>query len=140
MKDTKEMLLRFIKKQKLAVISTVSSENKPDAAVIEFGVSDSLDIYFETFNTSRKYRNLQNNNNVCLVTGWDENITVQYHGMAQKVTADLSNVSQLAYWAKNEKAQKWEMREGVSYFKIVPYWIRYTDLNVEPWNVIEISL
>ncbi|KKR71497.1 MAG: hypothetical protein UU14_C0026G0007 [Candidatus Roizmanbacteria bacterium GW2011_GWB1_40_7] len=122
--DRKQVILDFIKKQKLAVISTVGIDNKPESAVLEFGETEELELIFDTLTSSRKYKNLQTNKNVSFVVGWDENITVQYEG----------------YWNKNPKAQRWESTEGITYFKVAPKWIRYSDLNKNPWDVFEINI
>lgn len=138
--NQKKIILDFIKKQRLAVISTVGIDSKPESAVLEFGETEKLEIIFDTFSTSRKYKNLQTNKNVSLVIGWDENITVQYEGVAEEVRGKEAKEYQQIYWNKNPKAQRWESREDITYFKVMPKWIRYSDLRKDPWEVFEISL
>lgn len=138
--DKKQAILNFIKKQKLAVISTVGTDNKPESAVLEFGQTNDLELIIDTFTTSRKYKNIQSNNNVSFVIGWDEGITVQYEGIAEEVKGVEAKKYKEAYWDKNPKAKRWETREGITYFKVIPKWIRYSDLNKDPWNVFEITL
>ncbi len=70
-KDIKQLVLDFIRKQKLAVISTVGNKGIPESAVLEFGETEKLELVFDTFTTSRKYKNLQTNKNVSFVIGWD---------------------------------------------------------------------
>jgi len=138
--DKKQTILSFIKKQKLAVISTVNSNCMPESAVLEFGETEDLELIIDTFTSSRKYKNLQTNKNVSFVIGWDDDITIQYAGIAEEVKGDKAKKYQEAYWNKNPKAQRWETREGITYFKVTPKWIRYSDLNKDPWNVFEITL
>lgn len=138
--DNKQIILDFIKKQKLAVLSTVDKDNKPESAVLEFGETDSLEIIFDTFDSSRKYRNLQTNKNVSFVIGWDENITVQYEGVAEELMDEEKKKYQKVYWIKNPRAKRWARREGIAYFKVTPRWIRYSDLNKAPWEIFEIKL
>ncbi|KKR93313.1 MAG: hypothetical protein UU41_C0020G0003 [Candidatus Roizmanbacteria bacterium GW2011_GWA1_41_13] len=138
--DRKQVILDFIKKQKLAVISTVGIDNKPESAVLEFGETEELELIFDTLTSSRKYKNLQTNKNVSFVVGWDENITVQYEGIAEEVKEKMQKRYQQAYWNKNPKAQRWESTEGITYFKVAPKWIRYSDLNKNPWDVFEINI
>ena len=137
--ETRELILNFIKGEKLAVISTVGHDSKPESAVLEFGESNDLELIFDTFKTSRKYKNLQHNKNVSFVIGWDDNITVQYEGVAQELTGEDLKTYQQLYWSKNPKAQRWESREGITYFKVIPKWIRYSDLNHNPWLIKEVS-
>ena len=51
----KEKVLNFIKGERLAVLSTVTPDNKSESAVLEFGETDNLEIIFDTFHTYRKY-------------------------------------------------------------------------------------
>jgi general stress protein 26 len=137
--ETKKLILDFIKKEKLAVISTVGEDSKPESAVLEFGETSNLELIFDTFITSRKYKNLKTNKNVSFVIGWDENITVQYEGIATELSGTELKKYQRYYWDKNPKAQRWEDRDGITYFKVVPTWIRYSDLNESPWKILEVS-
>ncbi len=137
--DTRNLILNFIKKNTLAVISTVSIENKPESAVLEFGETEKLELVFDAFSNSRKYENLQQNKYVSFVIGWDENITIQYEGTAEQLTAENQQLYKKAYFLKNPEAKRWENREGIVYFKVTPSWIRYSDLNKKPWEIIELS-
>lgn len=135
----KQQVLEFIKKHKIAVISTVGPDNTPEAAVIEFGETDKLELIFDTLSPYRKYKNLQNNKHVAFVIGWDENITVQYEGIAEELKDKDTQMYKQAYFAKNPEAKRWESREGIVYFKVTPTWIRYSDLRKHPWEVIELK-
>jgi len=80
------------------------------------------------------------NKSVSFVIGWDENITVQYEGEAVELAGEEAEEYKQVYWEKNPDAKKWGTAEGVTFFKVLPKWIRYTDLNKAPWQVSEISL
>ena len=71
---TKQFLYNFIHQHKLAVISTLSEDNKPEAALVGFAVSKDLEIVFDTVKTSRKYQNLLLGPNVAVVIGWDNEL------------------------------------------------------------------
>ena len=86
--DKRQIIREFIATQKLAVLATITKERKPQAAVLEFGDTDDLEIIIDTFPTARKYENLRQNKSVSLVIGWDENITVQYEGEAQELEGE----------------------------------------------------
>ncbi len=137
--DTKELILDFIKNEKLAVISTVGIDNKPESAVIGFGQSDKLELVFDTYNTSRKYKNLMTNKNVSFVIGWDEAITVQYEGIAEELEGEEKKRFQMLRWEKDPKSERWATREGITYFKVIPKWIRISDLKRNPWDINEVS-
>lgn len=135
----KKQILDFIKKQRLAVLSTVNKEGNPQSAVLEFGETNDFEIIIDTLKTSRKYRNIIENPNVSLVIGWDEDITVQYEGVASELEEDEKEEYQEIYWKKNPKAKKWAKEEGIVYFKITPKWLRFSDLNVHPWKIDEFT-
>lgn len=137
MDKRKKTILDFIKKQKIAVISTVG-DNKPESAVLEFGETDKLELVFDTFITSRKYKNLQINQHVSFVIGWDEDITVQYEGIAEELIGKKGTKFKQAYWEKNPQAKRWESNKNIAYFRVTPKWIRYSDLNKDPWDIFEI--
>ncbi|MBI2033114.1 MAG: pyridoxamine 5'-phosphate oxidase family protein [Candidatus Levybacteria bacterium] len=138
--DQKAIILEFIKKQKLAVLSTVTPKNTSQSAVLEFGQTQTLKIIFDTFSSSRKYKNIKHNNNVSLVIGWDEDITVQYEGKAYELEGKEKEDYKKIYFEKNPEAQRWETKEGMTYFKVVPTWIRYSDLNKNPWEIYEVKM
>lgn len=136
--EKKKIILDFISKQSLAVLST-SQNDQPQSAVLEFGETKDLELVFDTFTSSRKYENLLKNNKVAFVIGWDESITVQYEGIANELTSKESEAYKKVYWEKNPDAKKWEKREGITFFKVTPTWIRYSDLHTDPWTVFEIK-
>jgi pyridoxine/pyridoxamine 5'-phosphate oxidase len=136
----KNELLNFIKKHDLMMLSTVNTDGKPQAAVVEFGELDNLSLIFDTLTSSRKHNNLQHFNEVAVVIGWDDNITVQIEGSAHELNGPELEQAKRAYFAKNSRARKWENRDNIAYFLIRPSWIRYSDLNQNPWYVKEISI
>ena len=136
----KNLIRNFIHKQIIAVISTITPEGRPEAAVIEFGDTSELELVFDTFVTYRKYKNLKRNKWVAFVIGWDRNITVQYEGKANELFAEEQEKYKQIYFEKNPKARKWEKRAEIRYFKVIPRWIRYSDLNSDPWKIHEINL
>lgn len=136
--NKKQIIREFISQQKLAVLSTINVQGNPQSAVLEFGDTDELELIFDTFRTARKYGNLQKNKNVSVVIGWDDNITVQYEGRAKELQGGELEKYKKEYFRKNPKAKRWETK-GVTYFKVTPTWIRYSDLNKNPWEIFEIT-
>lgn len=128
---TKDLIYQFIAGQKLAVVSTVNSDSKPESAVVGIAVSENLEIIFDTVKTARKYGNILNNANVALVIGWDNEITVQYEGIAEVLGTDdeaeqLRVVYYQTYPDGRERAATWP---GLIHIKVTPKWIRYNDFN-----------
>ena len=137
--SVKKAILEFISRERLAVIATVSPEGNPHGAVLEFGQTEELEIIFDTFERSRKYQNIINDPRVAFTIGWDKDITVQYEGIAHELSGDELEQSKQFYFAKNPGAQKWENVSGIRFFKVEPTWVRYSDLNVDPWEVFEVT-
>lgn len=135
----RKKILEFVKKQSIMIVSTVTQDDEPQGAVVEFGQTDDLELIFDTFSHARKYKNLQQNPKVGCVIGWDRNITVQYQGVAKQLDGQEKEKYKALYFTKNPDAKRWQNREGITYFKIIPKWIRYSDLNKDPWEVFEIT-
>jgi general stress protein 26 len=127
---TKEFLYNFIKQQNLAVVSTLSKDNKPEAALVGFAVSQDLEIVFDTVKTSRKYQNLLHNPLVAVVIGWDNETTVQYEGIATELNAPDADYYREIYFGVypdgRERTKTWPY---IVHFKITPKWIRYSNFN-----------
>jgi len=74
-------LLAFLRGHRLAVLSSVSAMDRPQAAVIGFAITDRFEIIFDTLASKRKAKNLRQNPRLALVIGGliagDER-TVQY--------------------------------------------------------------
>ena len=131
---TKELIYQFIAQQKLGVVSTVDPDNQPEAAVVGIAVSEKLEIIFDMVKSSRKYQNILRNPNVALVIGWDEEITVQYEGIAEVLGDDsaadrLREIYYTTYPDGRERASTWP---GLIHIKVAPKWIRYSNFNEPP--------
>lgn len=137
--EKRKLIRRHIHQHQIAVLSTVDNGGKPESAVIEYGDTDDLELIFDTFVSYRKYRNLMTNKRVSFVIGWDKNITVQYEGEAHELYDQELLKYQEQYFQKNPKAKKWVSKEGIRFFLVVPSWIRYSDLNENPWRIVEID-
>ena len=132
-------VLDFIKNNNLAVVSTVNNKGNPQSAVVEFGELEDLTIVIDTLKTSRKYKNLTFNNNVSIVIGWDNDITVQIDATAHELKGDELENAKNAYFSKNKRAKKWENMPEITYFAFKPIWLRYLDVSKKPWLIEEFS-
>ena len=133
----KDLVYQFINQQKLGVVSTVNLLNKPEAAVVGIAVSVNLEIIFDTIKTSRKYQNILHNPNVALAAGWDEEVTVQYEGIAEILGtgSEADNLREVYFRAFPDGRERAETWPGLVHIKVSPKWIRYSNFN-EP-QVIE---
>lgn len=129
---TKKELIAYISARDFAVIAT-RGEDFPESACIQFG-NDGLTLIFDTNKNSRKFQNIQKSPKVSLVIGWEQERTVQYEGIATRLSGEELFRLKKVYFAKSAYAQQWENEETV-YFKVEPVWIRFSDLNKTPWNI-----
>ncbi|MBB3559942.1 putative pyridoxamine 5'-phosphate oxidase family protein [Rhizobium sp. BK512] len=135
---TKRMILEFLRRHTLAVIATCHGNGTPEAATIDLSVRDNLEIVFSTFTHTRKFDNLAERPGVAFVVGWDDNITVQYEGEATRVPAADIEQYQDAYLNSLPAAREF-IERGAVLFKAVPRWIRYSDFNKEPPELIVVQ-
>jgi general stress protein 26 len=136
---TRAELYAFLRKHRLAVISTIGATS-PQAAVIGIAVTETLDIIFDTLSTSRKYANLRADPRVALAIGWDAEQTVQVEGVADlPLGADLDACKQsyFAAWPDGPEREKWP---DIAYVRVRPRWLRYSDFSQTPPRIEELSL
>jgi len=93
---------------------------------------------FDTFKDTRKFNNLAERPGVAFVVGWNDNITVQYEGEATRVPAADIEQYQEAH-LNSVPAEREFIERGAVMFKATPRWIRYSDFNKEPPELIVVQ-
>jgi general stress protein 26 len=133
-------LLEFMRLHRLAVQASVSAEGVAQAAMIGVAVTDLFEIVFDTIQTTRKAQNLRQNPHIALVIGgWtpaDER-TVQYEGIADEPSGgELDRLKQVYYAAYPDGPIRasWP---GLVYVRVRPTWVRYSDFNQDPPEIVE---
>ena len=139
---TPSELLRFMRTQHLAVQASCAPDGGTQAALVGIAVTDAFEIVFDTLEMTRKARNLRAQPRTAFVLGgWiagDER-TVQFEGIADEPAgADLERVKESYYatWPDGRTRAAWP---GLTYFRVRPAWIRFSDFNSGPPQVIEFS-
>jgi pyridoxine/pyridoxamine 5'-phosphate oxidase len=120
-------LLAFLRRHRLCVQASVSDVGAPQAAVVGYGVSDDLEIVFDTLGTTRKMVNLRRDPRIALVVGWDEEQTVQIEGVADEpigVELDRLKKAYFAAYSDGPERQAWK---DITYVRVRPTWARYSD-------------
>jgi len=136
---TKPDLFEYLRSHRLAVLATVSPEGAPEAAVMGFAVTPEFDIIFDTVRSARKYPNLLANPRVALVIGGEREITVQYEGIAEEPAGgDRERWKEIyfATWPDGRERQSWT---GITWFRVRPVWIRYSNFNEGSREVVEFT-
>jgi pyridoxine/pyridoxamine 5'-phosphate oxidase len=136
---TKEGVYRFVSSQKLAVISSIGPDGVPQSAVIGIAVTPEMDIVFDTLDQSRKARNLVARPNCSLVIGWDHEVTVQYEGLATQHQVHEEGAWKEIYFAAWPECREHMLWPGLTYFVVSPRWLRYSDYNQRPPEIVEFT-
>src|SRR5256885_831159 len=75
-------LLRYMRSTNLGVISTVSPQGTPEAALVGIATTDDHRVIFDTTTATRKHANLMHNPAAALVIAGPGEKTLQYEGRA----------------------------------------------------------
>lgn len=139
---TRAALLDFLRSRRYAVQSSLHPSGAPQSAVVGIAVSDDFEIVFDTLATSRKARNLRRRGDIAFVIGsleGNDERTVQYEGRADEpVGADRARLTELYFgvFPDGRERQQWP---GLTYMRVTPVWLRYSDYNVDPPTIIELD-
>jgi general stress protein 26 len=135
-------LLTFLRGHKLAVQASVAAGGAPQAAVVGYAVTDLFELVFDTLGSSRKGQNLRRNNRIALVIGGlidGEERTVQYEGVSDEPSGEeLERLKRVYYaaWPDGPSRLSWP---GLTYIRVKPAWIRYSDFNANPPEIMEFT-
>jgi hypothetical protein len=137
---TPERLLAFLREHRLAVEASVAVAGGPQAAVVGFAVSDEFEVVFDTLAATRKVPNLRNDGRIALVIGGlergDER-TVQYEGVADEPTDEMLDRSKALYFAVFPDGRVRQRWPGITYIRVRPTWVRYSDFGRDPPEIVE---
>lgn len=139
---TAQDLLQFMRGHSLAVQASVSPAHAPQAAVVGIAITDRFELVFDTLDTTRKLHNLRRNPKLAFVIGGltsgDER-TVQYEGVADEPDgAELARLKEVYFrtFPDGLERQQWP---GITYVRVRPAWIRYSDFNRAPPQIVEFA-
>ena len=138
----KEKIRALLKSHQFGVIATIDVDNnKPESAVVAFAEKEDFSLIFGTSNKTRKYKNLQKNQNVSFVIGWSHQTgSIQYEGIAQELSDEEAMKQGEFVVLKNKQSNKFILKENQKYFLVTPVWIRFVDTSPDTAGNYEISL
>lgn len=134
---TRDEVVRFLRKYKLAVEATIGPDG-PQAAVVGFAVTDALELVFDTLTTTRKFTNLESDPRIALVVGWDHEATAQIEGVADVPTGDELDRLHAAYFVAHPDGPERLKWPGITYVRVRPTWVRVSDYTVVPPRIEEL--
>ncbi|HEY6129901.1 MAG TPA: pyridoxamine 5'-phosphate oxidase family protein [Candidatus Acidoferrum sp.] len=133
----KRLLFQFLDHHRLGVLSSLAPDGAPQSALVGIAVTPELEIVFDTVERSRKCANIASDPRVAFVIGWQGEITVQYEGIARKIPSTELGPHHEIYFRKftdGPSRLKWE---GITYYVVNPKWIRYSNYNQSPPEIVE---
>ena len=135
-------LLAFMQQELYAVQASVNDDGAPQAAIVGVLVSEQFEVFFDTLANSRKTSNLRRRPRAAMVLGpaaTGSARTVQVEGLADEPTGDdLARLLQL-YFARFPDGRERQRLPGITYWRIRPTWIRFSDFSKDPPQIVEVS-
>jgi general stress protein 26 len=132
-------LVAFLRKHRLGVEASVAASGEPQAAVVGIAVSDDLELVFDTLGDTRKATNLRRDPRIALVIGWDQEQTVQLEGLADEPAGDALARLQAVYFAAFPDGPSRLSWPGITYFRVRPTWVRYSDFRGAEPVIVELG-
>jgi uncharacterized protein YhbP (UPF0306 family) len=127
-------VIEFVKRHDYAVQATTAADAAPQAALVWFVANDGLELFFDTFASTRKAANLERDPRVAFVIGGgtgDER-TVQYEGRVDVPRGSELEQLQERYFARFPDGRRRASLPGIRYYRASPVWGRFSDYNLKP--------
>ena len=135
---TRDEILGYLRGRNVMAVSSIGPNGAPQAAIVGYGVSDALELVFDTLSSTRKYANLVKDPRVALIVGWDDT-TLQLQGTADFPTGeDLERMRQVYFTAYPDGRDRlaWP---GITHVRVRLEWARFSDFRTEPNRIVELS-
>ena len=136
---TRAELVAFIGRHRLGVLATVAESGAPEAAVVGVAVTADLELVFDTLGSTRKAENLRRDPRIAFVIGWDQEQTVQYEGLADEPAGPELERLKAVYFAAFPDGPSRLSWPGITYFRVRPTWVRYSDFRGTQAMLLELS-
>lgn len=131
---TREELVILLRSQREWVQASIAEDGRPQAAVIGVAVADDLRLVFDTLASSRKSQNLRRDPRIAL-TMWSGARTAQIEGTVREPRGTELEALKQVYFATFKDGPDRQSWEGITYFQVIPTWIRVTDFGSEPPDI-----
>ena len=132
-------IYEFIRVRRLAVASTVAANGAPQAALVGIAVTPDLEIIFDTTDATRKCPNLRRDPRIALVIGWDGDQTLQIEGVADEPKGEELDRLKAVYFAAHPDGTQREGWPGLTYFRVKPRWLRFSNYD-RPRRIEELTI
>ena len=136
---TRAEVVAFMRRQRYAAQAAVAVSGQPQAAVVGIAVSDDAELVFDTLASTRKCANLRRDPRVAFVL-WEGERTVQYEGVADEPRGPELARCKALYFQCFPDGPTRESWPGITYFRVRPTWIRFSDYGGPEPVIIELAL
>jgi PPOX class probable F420-dependent enzyme len=137
--EARTELIRFVQRQRLAVVASLGPDGAPQSAVVGIGTSETGEIVFDTLGTSRKAQNLRRDPRVSLVV-WEGERTVQVDGLADEPPGEARDRLREVYFAVYPDGRERLAWPHITHFRVRPRWARSSDFGVSPGpRIVELN-
>jgi hypothetical protein len=107
---------------------------------VGFIVTDDFEIVFDALDTARKIHNLRQNPKMAFVIGGlhdGEERTVQYEGTADEPRGETLDRLKEQYFARFPDGRERQSWPGITYVRVRPRWVRFSDFSQRPPEIVE---
>jgi pyridoxine/pyridoxamine 5'-phosphate oxidase len=130
----KTELLDYMRRHRLAVVSSVASDGRPQSALVGIAVSSRYEVIFDTVSDSRKHANLERDPRAAFVFSGPGERTLQFEGGARVLAINDREDAEVlevyyAVWPDGRDRLSWPK---ISYWCVAPRWARYSDFGKGP--------
>ena len=133
-------LYQFICGHRHGVVATTHADGSTEAALVGIAVSPRLEIYFDTIGETRKAVNLRRDPRIAMVMGWDDAGSLQLEGIADEPKGEALAALKRVYYAAWPDGPSRESWPGITWFRVKPRWIRFSDFNRKADAVRELTM
>ena len=136
----KQLLFQFLDTCRLGVLSSLGPMGAPQSALVGIAVTPVLEIIFDTLEKSRKFANIARDPRVAFVICWQGEVTVQYEGVARRISSTELGPYHEIYFRKYTDGPSRLKWDGITYYVVTPKWIRYSDYDQTPPEIVAFVL
>jgi hypothetical protein len=133
-------VLQFVRRHRYAVAATHGADGAPQASLVGFVINDGFELFFDSFDSTRKVANLRRDARIAFVVGGhvigDER-TVQIEGVVDTPVGEELTAFQLDYFSVLPDGRRRAKLPGITYFRVRPSWLRFSDYNVTPPLIVD---
>src|SRR5437588_112515 len=101
-------MLAYMRGHKLVVVATIGPDGGPQSALVGVGITDALEVVFDTLSTTRKHANLERDSRIAVTFSGPGEQTLQYEGVALPAEDEVYREAYYAAWPDGRERARWK--------------------------------